>query len=112
MRDLLRLHDDVGRLAEASAQEPKRDLDVVRVSLLDVLARAGIMSFEPEADTQFDPKLHNATGVVATRDAARERRIAEVARTGFQWEDGSIARVADVTVFKYEAPSDEPPQKN
>jgi molecular chaperone GrpE len=111
VRDLLRLHDDVGRLAEASTDESKRDLNVVQVSLLDVLARAGIMSFEPEVDAQFDPKRHNAAGVVATGDAASERRIAEVIRTGFHWEDGQIVRVADVTVFKYTAPSDEPPHK-
>lgn len=111
VRDLLRLHDDVGRLAEASTDESKRDLNVVQVSLLDVLARAGIMSFEPEVDAQFDPKRHNAAGVVATGDAASERRIAEVVRTGFHWEDGQIVRVADVTVFKYTAPTDEPPYK-
>jgi molecular chaperone GrpE (heat shock protein) len=108
IRDLLRLHDDVGRLAEASTDESKRDLDVVHVSLLDVLARTGITSFEPELDAQFDPKLHNAAGVVATGDTASERRIAEVVRTGFHWEDGQILRVADVTVFKYTAPTDEP----
>jgi molecular chaperone GrpE (heat shock protein) len=112
VRDLLRLHDDVGRLAEASTDESKHDMDVVRVSLLDVLARAGIVSFEPEVDVQFDPKLHNATGVVTTCDATREHQIAEVIRTGFHWEDGQILRVADVAVFKYEAPSDELPHKN
>jgi molecular chaperone GrpE (heat shock protein) len=111
IRDLLRLHDDVGRLAQASTDQSKHDLDVVQVSLLDVLARAGITSFEPDLDAQFDPKLHNAAGVVATGDAASERRIAEVVRTGFHWEDRQVLRVADVTVFKYTAPTDEPPHK-
>jgi molecular chaperone GrpE (heat shock protein) len=111
IRDLLRLHDDVGRLVEASTDESKRDLNVVQVSLLDVLVRAGIMSFEPDLDAQFDPKLHNAAGIVATGDAASERRIADVVRTGFHWEDGQILRVADVTVFKYTAPTDEPPHQ-
>jgi molecular chaperone GrpE (heat shock protein) len=111
IRDLLRLHDDVGRLAQASTDQSKHDLDVVQVSLLDVLVRAGITSFEPDLGAQFDPKLHNAAGVVATGDAASERRIAEVVRSGFHWEDRQVLRVADVTVFKYTAPTDEPPHK-
>ncbi len=107
IRDLLRLHDDIGRLANAGETDASQDLKVVQISLLDSLARAGVLDYTPAVGESFDPKLHSATGVVATEDEASDRTIAEVIRIGFRWEDGQVLRAADATVFKYRKPTDE-----
>jgi molecular chaperone GrpE (heat shock protein) len=107
IRDLLRLHDDIGRLANAGETDASQDLKVVQISLLDSLARAGVLDYTPAVGESFDPKLHSATGVVATEDEASDRTIAEVIRIGFHWEDGQVLRAADATVFKYRKPTDE-----
>jgi molecular chaperone GrpE len=99
VRDLLRLHDDIGKLT--AGQEETQDLDLVRVSLVDALARNGIGTFQPEPGEQFDPKQHSVAGVIKTEDASRDRAIAEIVRVGVQWEDGQTIRVADVRVYKY-----------
>lgn len=99
VRDLLRLHDDIGKLA--AEQEETQDLDLVRVSLIDALARSGIGTFQPEPGEQFDPKQHSVAGVIKTEDASRDRTIAEIVRVGVQWEDGHTIRVADVRVYKH-----------
>ncbi|HEY2768904.1 MAG TPA: nucleotide exchange factor GrpE [Solirubrobacteraceae bacterium] len=103
VRDLLRLHDDIGRLPRDG--EHGHDLDVVQVSLLDALARNGITAFEPAARDQFDPKQHSAAGVLETDDASLDRTISEVVRVGFQWEDGPTIRVAEVRVYKHSSSS-------
>lgn len=106
VRDLLRLHDDIGRLLEVTEEAAQTDLTVVRESLLDALARNGALSFAPEPGVPFDPKLHGAVGVVATEQAEADRTVAETLRVGFRWEDAQMIRVADVRVFKYRAPED------
>jgi molecular chaperone GrpE (heat shock protein) len=104
VRDLLRLHDDIGRIA--SEAERAEDLKLMQASLLDALARNGVVVACPETGEQFDTKRHSAAGVVATDDASLDRSIAEVIRLGFQWEDGQAIRVADVRVYKYTPASD------
>lgn len=116
VRDLLRLHDDIGRLA--TDREEAEDLDVVKVSLLDALARNGITTFQPAPGEQFDPKQHSIVGILRAEDASRDRTVAEVIRVGVQWEDGQAIRVADVRVYKHAptaettGPVDQPSQTN
>jgi molecular chaperone GrpE (heat shock protein) len=99
VRDLLRLHDDIGRIADASEQAG--DLELMQVSLLDALARNGIVPVRPAAGEPFDPKRHSAAGVVEADDPSLDRSISEVIRLGFQWEDGQVVRVADVRVYRH-----------
>ncbi len=99
IRDLLRLHDDIGKLSVG--REDTRDLDIVKVSLLDALARNGVLAFEPAVGDVFDPKQHNIQGVVATGESSLDRTIAVVTRVGVQWDDGQTIRVADVSVYKH-----------
>jgi molecular chaperone GrpE (heat shock protein) len=113
IRDLLRLHDDIGRLAQEDTGDGSRDLNVVKVSLLDALARNGVIASSPQSGESFDPKLHSASGILPADEEAADRTIAEVVRVGFHWEDGQVVRAADVRVFKYQAPaeaSDHPPE--
>jgi molecular chaperone GrpE (heat shock protein) len=103
IRDLLRLHDDIGRLRDLATEESQRDLQVARVSLLDALARSGVVGFEPAATDRFDPKLHSVVGILAADGPDGDRTIAEVVRIGFRWEDGQIVRPCEVKVFKHRA---------
>lgn len=103
VRDLLRLHDDIGRIADATEQV--EDLELMQISLLDALARNGIVPVRPAAGEQFDPKRHSAASVVEAADASLDRSISEVIRLGFQWEDGQVIRVADVRVYKHTSPT-------
>jgi molecular chaperone GrpE (heat shock protein) len=102
VRDLLRLHDDIGRIAEDT--ERAGDLELIRISLLDALARNGIVPLSPVAGEPFDPKRHSATSVLQTDVAERDRSIAGVVRTGFEWDDGHTIRVADVSVYRCAPP--------
>ena len=102
VRDLLRLHDDIGRIAEDT--ERAGDLELIRISLLDALARNGIVPLRPAAGEPFDPKRHSATSVLPTDVAERDRSIAGVVRAGFEWDDGHTIRVADVSVYRCAPP--------
>lgn len=99
VRDLVRLHDDIGKLT--AGQEDTQDLDLVKISLLDALARNGITTFQPAPGEQFDSKQHSVAGILQTDDASLDRTVAEVIRTGVRWEDGQTIRVADVRVHKH-----------
>lgn len=113
VRDLLHLHDDLGRLLEAAAEDASAgDLRIVREALTETLRRNGIDQTSPEIGSAFDPKLHSTAGVVPTADHAQHRTIAEVVRPGYRWDDGTRIRVAEVRVHKHtpapEAASPEP----
>lgn len=103
IRDLLRLHDDVGRMREAS--EDDRDLRLVQEGLSDALARNGVEAFAPDGGEPFDPRLHAAAGVEQTDEESLDKTISEVTRQGFRWESGDTIRVAEVRAYRYRSPS-------
>lgn len=100
VRDLLRMHDDLGRMREASA-EADGDLRILEESLIDTLARNGIARFSPGPGEPFDPSLHSAVGVKSTDDEALDKTVAEVTRHGFRWDSGDTIRVAEVRAYRY-----------
>jgi molecular chaperone GrpE len=102
VRDLLRLYDDVGRIA--SGAERGEDLELIRVSLLDALDRNGIVPVSAAEGEPFDPKRHSVTKVIETDDAARDHSIAQLIRVGFEWEEGQMIRVAEVCVCRFTSP--------
>ncbi len=93
------MHDDIGRLTTDC--QDSQDLDVVKTSLLDALARNGITTLEPALGEPFDPKQHSVAAILQTEDPSLDRTIAEVIRVGVQWDDGQAIRVADVRVYKH-----------
>lgn len=100
IRDLLRLHDDVGRMREA-AGESEHDLRLVQDGLSDTLARNGVEAFSPGHGDPFDPRFHAAAGVEPAEDKALDKAVAEVMRQGFRWESGDTIRVAEVRAYRY-----------
>jgi molecular chaperone GrpE (heat shock protein) len=104
VRDLLRLHDDVGRM-RAAAGEKDHDLRIIQESLVDILARNGIQPFAPEPGESFDPLVHTASGVEPTEEKELDKAVVEVTRQGFRWESGGTIRVAEVRAYRYRGPS-------
>jgi molecular chaperone GrpE (heat shock protein) len=100
VRDLLRLHDDVGRMRDAVGEED-HDLRIVQESLVDTLIRNGIQPFAPESGEIFDPRLHTAAGVEPTEERALDKAVVEVVKQGFRWESGDTIRVAEVRAYRY-----------
>ncbi|HVQ58167.1 MAG TPA: nucleotide exchange factor GrpE [Solirubrobacterales bacterium] len=100
VRDLLRLHDDVGRMRGA-ASEDDHDLRIIQESLVDILGRNGIQPFAPEPGESFDPLFHTASGVEPTLEEALDKAVIEVVRQGFRWESGDTIRVAEVRAYRY-----------
>lgn len=108
VRDVLRLHDDVARMADATSGDAQRDLAIVRESLVDALQRNGVVDCSPQPGSPFDSARHSAVGVVTTSDPAQDRAIVETVRPGFAWDDGQLIRVAQVRVAKHQPHADEP----
>jgi molecular chaperone GrpE (heat shock protein) len=108
MRDLIRLHDDLGRMVESCSDEgpgTARDLAIVRTVLEEALQRNGLTRFDPPVGGNFDTSVNTAVAVTPTNDASLDRTIAAVRRSGFRREDGSVVRAAEVVVHRFEAPT-------
>jgi molecular chaperone GrpE (heat shock protein) len=100
VRDLLRVHDDLARLAGFEG-DAAADLEIARQSILDALARNGILPATPATGEPFDARLHRAEAPVDTDDPNLHRTIAATLRSGFAWEDGTVVRAADVRVYRH-----------
>jgi molecular chaperone GrpE (heat shock protein) len=100
IRDLVRLHDDVGRMRDA-AGEHDDDLRVVQESLLDTLARNGVEAYAPDRGEAFDPRLHAAAGTEPTAEESLDKTVIETVRRGFRWDSGDAIRVAEVRAYRY-----------
>jgi molecular chaperone GrpE (heat shock protein) len=110
VRDVLRVHDDVAQMLESLPHDgdAHRDLEIVKATLADVLARNGLEQAVCEPGEAFDPRAHKVVDVRPTDDETVNRTIAEVIRPAFTWDDGEPIRVAQVAVFKYRPPEAEP----
>jgi molecular chaperone GrpE (heat shock protein) len=102
---VLRVFDDVSRMA-ATTQDPagRNDLAIVADALADALARNGVDALAVDVGEPYEPRKHKIAAIEPTLDAAADRTVASVVRTGFAWSDGEPLRVTDVAVFKYMAP--------
>jgi molecular chaperone GrpE (heat shock protein) len=103
IRDLVRLHDDVERMRGASGQAD-HDLRVVQESLLDVLARNGVVPYAPDQGEEFDPRLHAVAGTEPTTDGSLDRSVVGTVRKGFRWDSGDVVRVAEVRAYRHRKP--------
>ncbi len=102
--DLIQLHDDLGKMAEAlPADEPvdparvRGLLEGVQQGLEDVLYRQGVESFATE-EPSFDPRRQRAVATVPTDDPALNRSIAARLRKGFRSGE-KVIRPEVVSVF-------------
>jgi molecular chaperone GrpE len=112
VRDLLRLHDDVGRMRDATGEPDGEsdDLRLVQESLLDVLARNGVEPFAPGEGEPFDPRLHAAAGTEQTADESLDKSVAEIVKPGFRWDSGDVIRVAEVRAYRHQGATQDAPE--
>jgi molecular chaperone GrpE (heat shock protein) len=98
---LLRLHDQMTSLAAGDANSVA---GMLRTQLLQILdTSAGLTLFEPRPGERFDSSRHAGAGRVATLDPAAEGTVAKVIKPGFERADGSVVRVAQVEVYRFES---------
>jgi molecular chaperone GrpE len=102
--DLIQLHDDVGKMAEAQGGdgEAVRDtLGSIQIALEDVLYRQGVEPFWSEGEL-FDPRRQRAVTTLPTDDPALAKTVAQRLRPGFQAGE-KIVRPEIVTVYVHKA---------
>jgi len=105
--DLIQLHDDIGKMTEASTEEDREGpagrylslLSGVQQGIEDILYRQGVEPFV-DAGESFDPKRQRALTTVATDEPDRNKQIAGRLRKGFQSE-GRVIRPELVSVYSY-----------
>ena len=90
--DLIQLHDDIGKMVAAGADDAKDDDRAARLlgtmggfqqGIEDILYRQGVEPFAVEADA-FDPRLQRAVSTVPTEDGALNKTVAARLRKGFK----------------------------
>jgi molecular chaperone GrpE len=108
--DLIQLHDDGGKMAEAALAEetadPRRWAEIVRgfqQGIEDILYRQGVEPFGEEGDA-FDPRRQRAVATVPTEDPTQNKTIAGRVRKGFQASD-KVIRPELVAVYAVKKPS-------
>lgn len=74
-------------------------LGLVQERLLDLLAAEGVYPIETEDET-FDPHQHVAVETVPATDGLAPGSIVRELRRGYQREDGTVLRYADVVVAR------------
>jgi molecular chaperone GrpE len=106
--DLIQLHDDIGKMADARAVsgadperggEVRRALESIQTAVEDILYRQGVEPFVLEG-TEFDPRKQRAISTQPTDDPALNRRVAARLRKGFCSGD-KLIRPEIVTVFTF-----------
>ncbi|AGA26180.1 nucleotide exchange factor GrpE [Singulisphaera acidiphila] len=103
--DLIQLHDDIGKIAEAQGEgdgngEASRYLGLMRgfqQGIEDILYRQGVEPYLQEGES-FDPRRQRAVATVVTEDAALNKQIAARHRKGFQAGD-RVIRAEIVSVY-------------
>lgn len=100
LRDVMKLHDDVVRLADAGTPEAVTDLEMARSLVLTTMDRWGLAPFAPELGDAFDPSSHHGVGHIAS-PGPDDGTIAAVRRCGFRRDDGSVVRPAEVIVHRH-----------
>jgi len=98
---LLRLHDQMTSLADGDAASVA---GMLRIQLLQILdTAAGLTPFEPRLGERFDSARHAGVGRAATTDPAAEGTVAKNIKLGFERADGTVVRVAQVEVYRFES---------
>jgi len=107
--DLIQLHDDVGKMADAQLSAPRENDDARGPVLIrefqqgieDILYRQGV---EPYTQTEpaFDPRRQRAVATVPTDDPSLNKQVANRHRKGFQAGE-KVIRPEIVSVYVYKA---------
>jgi hypothetical protein len=105
--DLWRLRDDLTTQARSVPETMTRgELAVLLESYADsvvlILERCGIVAVRPAAETKFDPRQQQATGVVGTSRPELDGMVAGVVSDGYaQADTGRPVAPARVTIYRH-----------
>ncbi len=84
---------------ELSLPHGNKELEVIYKQFLAVLRSSGLEEVDPKGEI-FDPKLHEAIGVIETEKEAEDHQILEVMQKGYILS-GKIIRPAKVRIGEY-----------
>jgi molecular chaperone GrpE (heat shock protein) len=97
---LLRLHD---RMVSLSGNDDATVAGMLRIQLLQILdTTADVRPFTPAVGDAFDAARHQGAARVPTQDRSADGTVARTVKPGFQRGDGSVLRVAEVDVYRFE----------
>jgi|GEM_PF-6949831 len=101
IEDLLLLFDRLAEAdrgsGEASAEDLRGTLTVLKREVLEILANQGIEQVERYGP--YDRRLHRVTSVLEVSDEALDDRISQIIRDGFS-RQGTVIRKAEVVITK------------
>ena len=112
VRDVIRLHDDIGRLVSAlrenSPDEPVpegfiRLLEGLQQDVELMLEHNGVDGYRNEAGGRFEPGRQRVLRTVPTGDRDIEGTVAHSVRPGFE-QNGQVVERERVIVYRFEAP--------
>ncbi|MDR3622949.1 MAG: nucleotide exchange factor GrpE [Paludisphaera borealis] len=98
--DLIQLHDDVGKMAEAQGDDGEAVrgmLESIQTAVEDILYRQGVEPFRNDGEA-FDPRRQRAVTTTPTDEPDRAKTVAQRLRPGFQAGD-KVIRPEIVTVY-------------
>jgi hypothetical protein len=98
---LVRLHDQMTSLAGGDNASVAGMLRTQLLQLLDTAA--GLAPFAPAPGERFDSGRHAGVGRAKTVDPDAEGTVARTLKPGFVRADGSILRVAEVEVYRFDS---------
>lgn len=100
--DIILLLDRVEKALEAQPEDGF--IASIKDELSEILARRGVSAMSASG-AKFDPQRHRAVGTRPTADESEHNTVAEVARTGYEW-DGQILRATEVMVYRHTPPGE------
>jgi molecular chaperone GrpE len=85
---------------ELSLPHGNKELEAIYRQFMQVLGQNGLAEINPSGEV-FDPKRHEATGVIAADKSEDDHKILEVMQKGYILHDKIIIRPAKVKIGEY-----------
>jgi len=104
INNLLVLYDDINKLKnmaliEISDKRVINGIEAIETELLNILYQLDIVPFEKHPEI-LDPKLHKTVKVVETTEITEDKKVVEILKAGFSWQD-KILRPEEVIIKRF-----------
>ena len=94
---VLRLLPILDMLVGAQKNSKDKGMEIIINEFKEALATEGVKEIRVKKGDIFDEELHEAIGVVSKK-GIKDTEVVDVARVGWQYEDGPVIRTAEVVV--------------
>lgn len=105
LNELILLYDDILKTLTRVGDDGAKALDELSslpIYIKDALFNLGVSDYLPVVNEEtFSPRAHKIIGLVPTGNKEMDRKIAEVSKCGFMFEE-RVLRPAIVKVYKYD----------